>query len=180
MVPAAAERARALGFDVRCARVEDALEAIPDGTLDAVVSSMVFEHLYDPFAVLRMAAQKLKPGGQLLFSTVVRDALDARLYGRYWAGFDFPRHMVHFSRRDLLRALAGEFHQVHAVGQAAPVDFVRSASWRIAEGAGTLLDRLFVAMGDGHAAHALSLVLARFGLTTRVSFSARRRNADAA
>lgn len=179
MVPTAAERARALGFDIRCARVEEALDVIPDRSLDAVVSSMVLEHLYDPFAVLGKVAHKLKPGGQLLFSTVVRDAVDARLYGRYWAGFDFPRHMVHFRRQDLLTALNRHFEQVQYVCQAAPVDFVRSASWRRSEGEGTLLDRLFVAMGNGSAAQALSLLLARLDLTTRVSFSARRRYADA-
>lgn len=179
MVPAAAERARALGFDVRCARVEKALDAIPDRSLDAVVSSMVLEHLYDPFAVLGEIARKLKPGGQFLFSTVVRDGLDARLYGRYWAGFDLPRHMVFFRRHDLLATLERHFEQVRYVCQAAPIDFVRSASWRISEGEGTLLDRLFVAMGTGSAAQAFNLVLAGVDLTPRVSFSARR-HADAA
>jgi hypothetical protein len=30
-------------------------------------------------------AAKLKPGGQFLFSTVVHDSLDARIYGKFWA-----------------------------------------------------------------------------------------------
>jgi SAM-dependent methyltransferase len=176
MVPAAAERARALGFEVRCARVEEALDAVRDESLDAVVSSMVLEHLYDPFEVLRRVATKLKPGGQFLFSTVVRDSLDARLYGKYWAGFDLPRHMVHFTRQDLFEALHPHFERVAAVGQAAPVDFVRSASWRVGQGEGTILDRIFVAMGQGIIAQALSLLLAGMGRATRVSFYSRRRH----
>ncbi len=176
MVPTAAERARALGFDVRCARVEEALDEVPDASLDAVVSSMVLEHLYDPFAVLRKIATKLKPGGQFLFSTIVRDSLDASLYGKYWAGFDFPRHMVHFTRGDLFAALEADFEQIGAVGQAAPVDFARSSSWRIGEGEGTLVDRLLVAMGQGSVAQAFSLLLARMDRTTRVSFHSRRRH----
>src|SRR5262249_30204522 len=70
-VPEAAERARALGFDVVCGAAETALDAIDDRSLDAVVSSMVLEHLYDPFAVVDKVARKLRPGGQFLFSTIV-------------------------------------------------------------------------------------------------------------
>lgn len=176
MIPAAAERARALGFDVRCARVEEALEAVPDGSLDAVVSSMVLEHLYDPLAALKQVARKLKPGGQFLFSTVVRDSLDARLYGKYWAGFDLPRHMVHFTRRDLLEALEQDFERISAVRQAAPIDFVRSASWRVGQGEGTMLDRIFILMGRGSIAQAFSLLLASVNQTTRISFYSYRRH----
>ena len=173
MAPAA-EHARALGFRIDCAMVEDALQAIPDASLDAVVSSMVLEHLYDPFAVIAQVAAKLKPGGEFLFSTVVRDALDARLFGGFWAGFDFPRHMVHLSRDDLCLALQPHFGAVRFVHQAAPVDFVRSASWRIDRGHGGVLDRLFLAAGQGGAAQLFSLLLAYAGLTTRVSVYCRR------
>lgn len=176
LVPAAAERARAQGFQVECGMVEDALDAFPDGSFDVVVSSMVLEHLYDPFTVVKMIAAKLKPSGQFLFSTIVRDSLDASLYGRYWAGFDFPRHMVHFTRDDIRQMVAGEFEDVRFIHQVAPVDFVRSSTWRSGCGEGKWLDRVFVVLGESLAARLFNLALAYLGRTTRVSVYCQRKN----
>jgi SAM-dependent methyltransferase len=173
-VPAAARRAEALGFTVVCGSADNALDAFPDGSLDAVVSSMVLEHLTDPFAVVRKISSKLKPGGQFAFSTIVRDSLDARLYGRYWAGFDFPRHMVHLTRKDIRDMLAARFTSVRMVHQVAPVDFVRSSSWRVARGKASVLDRAFIAAGESLPARLLSLALAYLHMTTRVSVYCRR------
>ena len=176
IVPAAADRARALGFNVICGMAEEALDAIPDHTLDAVISSMVLEHLYDPFTVVRKISAKLKPGGQFLFSTIVRDSLDARLYGRYWAGFDFPRHMVHLTREDICRMLSERFTQVRIIHQVAPVDFVRSSSWRIRRGDGRLVDKMFIALGESLPARLFNLALAYMNRTTRVSVYCRRKS----
>jgi hypothetical protein len=126
--------------------------------------------------VIRAIAAKLRPGGQFVFSTVVRDGLDARLFGPFWAGFDFPRHMVYFSLSDLQGALHEHFRNVRLVHQAAPIDFERSASWRIAAGKGRALDSLLHAMGQGTAAQLFSLVLASLGMTSRVSVYCERRS----
>jgi len=173
-VPAAAERARALGFEIVCDSAENALDVVPNRSLDAVVSSMVLEHMYDPFAVVNKVAGKLKPGAQFLFSTIVRDSLDAAIYGQYWAGFDFPRHMVHFTRNDIRRMLGEHFSAVRFVHQVAPVDFVRSSSWRKSKGEGRWLDGLFLTLGESLPARLFNLVLAYIGRTTRVSVYCRR------
>jgi SAM-dependent methyltransferase len=172
--PTAARLARDLGFDVICGTAEEALSMIPEGSLDAVVSSMVLEHLHDPFAVVSKISTKLKLGGQFVFSTIVRDSLDAAIYGRYWAGFDFPRHMVHLTRDDIRRMLAQHFSQVRLIHQVAPVDFVRSSNWRIARGEGRWFDRIFLALGESLPARLFNLALAYLSKTTRVSVYCRR------
>lgn len=176
MVPAVAEHARGLGFRVEDGMVEDALDAFPDGFLDAVVSSMVLEHLHDTFSVVRKIAAKLKPDGQFLFSTIVRDSLDARIYGRYWAGFDFPRHMVYFTARDLRAMLAHKFELLKIVHQCALVDFLRSSGWRVAAGEGHSIDKLILAADASIVAGLLNWLLALAGLTMRVSVRCRAKS----
>jgi len=177
-VPAAAERARALGFEVRCAPVEEALDEYPDGALDVVVSSMLLEHLRNPFDVVSRVATKLKPGGQFLFSTITRDSLDARIYGGYWAGFDFPRHLVYLRTADIVRMLEGRFEHVEFFYHADPVDFVRGSTWRANDGKATLLDRLVLSMRTSRPARVCAMVLALLGLTCRVSVRCRKRGAS--
>ena len=69
-------------FVPRLRRVEDALATFPDAHFDVIISSMVLEHLLNPFAVVAEIARTLKPGGELLFSTVIRDSLDGRFHDR--------------------------------------------------------------------------------------------------
>ena len=165
----AARLARRAGFNVKTATIESALESYPDQTFDVIVAVMVLEHLTNPFAVIRQIARKLKPGGEFLFSTVIRDSLDGRIFGQYGVCFDFPRHMVFFRKGDLDDMLRPDFEDVHSWHQNTPIDFQRPASLR----AGRYDDRLcrFVESRTGR--HAVSL-LARLKLMGRVSYRCRR------
>jgi len=178
LVESAANRARARGVTVDCGPVERVLDRVAAGTFDAVVASMVLEHLADPFDVVARIARTLKPSGEFLFSTVSRDALDARMYADLWSGFDFPRHLVYFRRRDIARMLEPDFEQVEYFHHAAPIDFVRSARWRCERGDGRAIDRLVVRHGDSRSARAVCAALAWGGLTCRVSCRCRKRRAN--
>jgi 2-polyprenyl-3-methyl-5-hydroxy-6-metoxy-1,4-benzoquinol methylase len=175
LVPAAVEQARKGGFLVERGFVEDVLDTYPQEFFDVVITSMVLEHLYNPFQVVRQVAAKLKPGGQFLFSTISRDALDARLYGSYWAGFDFPRHMVYLRKQDIYAMLAEEFEHIECFHQAAPIDFVRSSTWREQGGYGTPFDRWVLAFAESRSVQALHVLLAWLGLTCRVSFRCQKK-----
>lgn len=168
MVDAAAEIARARGFAVKTGVVENEIERYPDGHFDAIVSSFVLEHLYNPFAVVGMLARKLKPGGEFLFSTVCRNAIDAKIYGRYWAGYDFPRHMVFFSKKDLRDMIESDFTKAEFRCQSAFIDFVRSSSWRIQDGCGNAWDRFAVAAGNTRFTNGLLAPFAWAKATTRI------------
>ncbi len=170
LVAAAAARAADRGFDVLCAPIEDAIDRYPDGHFDVIIASMVLEHLVDPFNLVETIARKLKPRGQFLFSTVVRDSLDGWLFGAFWSGFDFPRHLVYFSRKDLSRLLTPEFEAVQSFHQSAPIDFIRSATWRNRGSFDRTLLRLF----SSERGRSLTLLLAWFGLTCRVSITAKK------
>jgi len=83
------------------------VEAVPPaaGSCDVVVMIDVIEHLADPVAALRQAAQGLKAGGVLYLVTPDIGSLSARLLGRYWWGLR-PAHLHYFDRASLRRALA--------------------------------------------------------------------------
>lgn len=175
--PEAAAQARAAGFQVECGRVEEILEKYPPAYFDVVIASMVLEHLYNPFEVVRRLAGKLKGGGQFLFSTVRRDTLEAKWYQNYWAGFDFPRHLVFFRQQDIRDMLAGDFEALEIFHQPAPQDFVRSSTWRREDGQGTAWDRLVLALGQSRPAVYLHMALALAGKTCRVSYRCLKRDA---
>lgn len=175
LMPAAAEQARKAGLEVVSGEIEQNLSSYPDSAFDVIISSMVFEHLVDPFAVVREVAKKLKPGGQFLFSLPLHDSLDYKMFGDYWGGFDFPRHLVHFSMADVLGMLKENFEEPEYFHQSAPQDFTRPASWRLAENNAGLLDRAALMLASSRAGYALGFVLAKLGLTCRVSFRCRRK-----
>jgi len=169
-VPNAAEKARSLGLQVETGAAEAVLPLYQDSFFDVITTSMVLEHLFDPFEVVHQVSRKLKPSGQFLFSTVVRDSLDARLFGHYWSGFDFPRHMVHFRKRDVYQMISEDFENIKCFHQNAPIDFVRPAKWR-----GNPIDKLISRVASSSAAELLCLFLVWTGQTCRVSFSCRKK-----
>lgn len=61
------------------------LEQVPDGSLDAITSTDVLEHVDDPEAIGRIFLQKLRPGGRV----VISGPTESFLYriGRTVAGF---------------------------------------------------------------------------------------------
>jgi len=102
--PSAAQIAIDAGLDVHVGTVESG--AFELGRLDLVTLWDVIEHLHDPVKTVREINCLLKPGGVLVFSTPDLDALDARLFGDYWAGLDIPRHLCLFDGPTASRLLA--------------------------------------------------------------------------
>lgn len=167
----AARLAKRDGFIVKVSTIETALESYPDNSFDAIAGAMVLEHLVDPFAVVRQIARKLKPGGEFLFSTVIRDSLDGHIFGPYGVCFDFPRHMVFFRKRDLNEMLRADFDRVESWRQSTPIDFYRPAALR-----GGRFDDHFQRFFKSRAGGAVVHLLARTGLMGRISYRCRRKS----
>ena len=166
----AARLARRSGFTVETSTIEAALESYPDAWFDAIVAEMVLEHLVNPFAVVQQIARKLKPGGEFLFSTVIRDSIDGRIFGPYGVCYDFPRHMVFFRKRDLNDLLRADFDRIQSWHQSTPIDFQRPAYLRSGR-FDPELQRFF----KTRAGERVVKVLARLNLMGRVSYRCRRK-----
>jgi SAM-dependent methyltransferase len=80
-----------------------------DAIFDVLTLWDVLEHVYDPRTVLHEAARLLKPGGVLVINYPNLDSLDRRLFGRYWCGYELPRHLT-------MPPIAVLRHELAAVG----------------------------------------------------------------
>jgi SAM-dependent methyltransferase len=99
----AAEAAIREGLDVRVGTLHQA--GFAESVFDVVTLWDVFEHLHDPSAALKEIARILKPSGAVVMRVPNLDSWDARLFGRFWAGLDAPRHTYVFDLRSLRNLL---------------------------------------------------------------------------
>jgi SAM-dependent methyltransferase len=79
--------------------------SLPDESVSVVTLWHVLEHLPQPLAALRDIARVLRPDGVLVLACPMVDSWEAGLFGRYWAGYDAPRHLFAYSRQTLPRML---------------------------------------------------------------------------
>jgi SAM-dependent methyltransferase len=100
----AADHARRSGLNVNSGVADEATLAALD-PVDVVVLLDVIEHLPEPHATLRLAAQRLNPGGIIVLTTGDFASLYARLAGRRWRLMTPPQHLWFFTP-DSMRGLA--------------------------------------------------------------------------
>ncbi len=101
-----ADRLRREGYQVDCARVEDA--TLADGSLDLITMFHVIEHVDQPVATVAQLTRWLAPGGMLALETPNRNSLDARWFRRtFWGGYHFPRHWHLFTTTGVIEMVTG-------------------------------------------------------------------------
>lgn len=106
----AADAARRLGVRVKTGSIEDM--DVAEGSIGTVVLRHVIEHLRDPREALARVRHVLEPGGFAYVATPDARALAAKVFGRYWHGYDPPRHLFAFTRDGLRTLLGGEGFEV--------------------------------------------------------------------
>lgn len=97
------------GIEIFQGELEDA--KFSSESFDAVTIMGVLEHVPYPRLLLEEANRILKPGGVIVLWCFNRGA-EAHLLGRYWLGFDAPRHLYSFSGTTLGRLLAASGFEV--------------------------------------------------------------------
>lgn len=74
----------------------------------AIIMWHSLEHLPAPRQVLREAAQRLAPGGQLVVAVPNIGSLQAQIFGDRWLHLDLPRHLSHLNVGALSQAMKDE------------------------------------------------------------------------
>ncbi|MDB5209484.1 MAG: class SAM-dependent methyltransferase [Sediminibacterium sp.] len=68
---------------------------------DAITMWHVLEHVHDLHAYLTQFEVILKPGGRLIIAVPNYTSYDAKAYKEFWAAYDVPRHLYHFSPKSM-------------------------------------------------------------------------------
>jgi len=74
---------------------------LPAATFAAITMWHVLEHVPDPKAQLEELHRLLKPGGVAFVAVPNFRSFDAAHYGTFWAAYDVPRHLWHFSQTSI-------------------------------------------------------------------------------
>jgi 2-polyprenyl-3-methyl-5-hydroxy-6-metoxy-1,4-benzoquinol methylase len=88
---------------------EGYLDNIVDAEFDVITMWHVLEHVHQLHDRMNKIGEILKPGGTLIIAVPNSDSWDARFYGKFWAAYDLPRHLYHFSA-ETMKIFAGEHH----------------------------------------------------------------------
>jgi 2-polyprenyl-3-methyl-5-hydroxy-6-metoxy-1,4-benzoquinol methylase len=59
----------------------------------------VLEHVPDVEKQKEKILELLQPNGVLILALPNYESFDAKFYGKYWAGYDVPRHLFHFNKK---------------------------------------------------------------------------------
>ena len=83
-------------------KVFEKLHEVPAAANDAIVLWHVLEHIPDLEATISDLPNRLKPDGRLILALPNHRSWDARHYREYWAAYDVPRHLWHFSKHSVI------------------------------------------------------------------------------
>jgi 2-polyprenyl-3-methyl-5-hydroxy-6-metoxy-1,4-benzoquinol methylase len=73
------------------------LHNLPPDSFDAVTMWHVLEHVHDLHGTIEKINQLLVSTGVLIVAVPNYTSFDAAAYQQYWAAYDVPRHLYHFS-----------------------------------------------------------------------------------
>lgn len=73
------------------------LDTYPEGSMDAITLWHVMEHIQRLEETWDLLHHLLTPSGVLVVAVPNWKSYDARRYGAYWAAYDVPRHLWHFT-----------------------------------------------------------------------------------
>lgn len=76
----------------------DSTQSLPDHSFDAITMWHVLEHVPDVEAQITELKRLLKPEGVIIVAVPNFQSYDAKHYGPFWAAYDVPRHLWHFSK----------------------------------------------------------------------------------
>jgi len=71
------------------------------GKFQAITLWHVLEHTQNPIETILKLRLYLEPNGIILIAVPNPNSWDANHYGKFWAGYDVPRHLWHFSQKSI-------------------------------------------------------------------------------
>ena len=82
------------------------LQDVPSQSKDVITMWHVLEHVPDVRAQISELKRVLKNDGVIFIAVPNFNSHDAKYYGDYWAAYDVPRHLWHFSKTAIKKLFA--------------------------------------------------------------------------
>ena len=83
----------------------DDLAALENNSIDVITMWHVLEHVPNLDEYIN-ELKRLKPSGTIIIAVPNFKSFDAKYYGKFWAAYDVPRHIWHFSRTTIKKLFA--------------------------------------------------------------------------
>lgn len=91
------------------------LSEIENESLDLITLWHVFEHIENQDEILSIFHQKLNSNGKLIIAVPNHTSYDAKHYKEFWAAYDVPRHIWHFSKNGMLQLMNNEKWKIEKI-----------------------------------------------------------------
>lgn len=91
------------------------LFTLPPQSFDAIALWHVLEHVHPLHEYLAQIRTLLKPGGKLFIAVPNYTSYDAKHYAEFWAAYDVPRHLYHFSPKSVTLLMHAHQLKVSAI-----------------------------------------------------------------
>lgn len=101
------EKAKSIAIKKGVSFVNDVKE-IESHSLDVITMWHVLEHVPNLEEQIAELKRLIKPNGTIIIAVPNFNSFDANYYGKYWAAYDVPIHLWHFSKTAIQKLFAKE------------------------------------------------------------------------
>lgn len=91
------------------------LEELDNNSFDVITMWHVLEHVPDLGNQIKTLKRLLKPNGTIFIAVPNYKSFDAKHYKSFWAAYDVPRHLWHFSKSSIQKLVANQNLKLHKV-----------------------------------------------------------------
>ena len=79
----------------------DLFKNLPENSFDVITLWHVLEHVHELHDYVVLLKKRLKENGKLFIAVPNYTALDGKIYKQFWAAYDVPRHLYHFTPKSM-------------------------------------------------------------------------------
>lgn len=90
----------------------DGIQKVAESSCDVITMWHVLEHVPDIENHIRELKRIVKPNGYIVIAVPNFKSYDANYYGKFWAAYDVPRHLWHFSKTAIEKLFSTEALQL--------------------------------------------------------------------
>jgi 2-polyprenyl-3-methyl-5-hydroxy-6-metoxy-1,4-benzoquinol methylase len=80
---------------------QEKLNTLEHNNFDVISMWHVLEHVHHLKERMQTLKQLLKPKGKIIIAVPNKSSYDATTYSKYWGAYDVPRHLYHFTPKDI-------------------------------------------------------------------------------